>query len=252
MGDLGSQPIQHLAMSTPVDNAPVTGLSAANSLGLMPDIVPPVIGPKVINTDSRVGSGEIPSLSGKTNAPDPFDLAAGQGNRLPDQPNYLCGPDSWDNLYANAHGVMKSAWDKNWNNLYFDAHGAMESAWDKSWDNLYFDAHGVVESAWDKSWDNLYFDAHGVMESAWDKSWDNLYIDAHGVVESAWDKSWDNLYIDANGMKSAWDMRWETPKDNVPSPPQNDLNHARGFPATPVGSLKSIIPAYTSSHDARC
>lgn len=182
-------------MSTPADNAPVSGSSAENSVGLMPDLVPPVIDPKVIKTDSRVGNSETPSISGKTNPPDPFVLAADRRNRLPDQPNYLCGPDSWDNLYVNAYGVMESAWDKNW---------------------------------------------------------DNLYVDADGVMKSAWDKSWDGLYTDANGMESAWDKRWETLKDNVPPLPQNDLNHARGFPSMSAGSLKCITPAYTSSHDARC
>jgi len=123
----------------------------------MPDVIPPpVTGPKVINTDSWVGSSETPSMSGKTNAPDPFVSAAARRDRLPDQPNYLWGPDSWDNLYVDAHGVTKSTWDK----------------------------------------------------------------------------------------------RWETLDDNVPSPPQNDLNHAHGFPMMPVGSLDSITPAYTSSHDA--
>ena len=195
IGGLGSQSIQHLAISTPADNAPASELSAKNSLGLMPDVIPPpVTGPKVINTDSWVGSSETPSMSGKTNAPDPFVLAAARRDRLPDQPNYLWGPDSWDNLYVDAHGVVKSAWDKNW--------------------------------------DGLYVDAHGVVKSAWDQNWDGLYVDAHGVTKSTWDK------------------RWETLDDNVPSPPQNDLNHAHGFPMMPVGSLDSITPAYTSSHDA--
>ncbi len=88
------------------------------------------------------------------------------------------------------------------------------------------------------------------MKSAWDKNWDGFYVDAHGVVKSAWDKNWNGLYVDAHGItKSIWDKRWETLDDNVPSPPQNDLNHAHGFPMMSVGSLDSITPAYTSSHD---
>jgi len=137
IGGLVSQSIQHLAMSTPADNAPASELSAKNSLGLMPDVIPPpVMGPKVINTDSWVGSSETPSMSGKINAPDPFVLAAARRDRLPDQPNYLWGPDSWDNLYVDAHGVVKSAWDKNWDGLYVDAHGVTKSAWDKNWETL--------------------------------------------------------------------------------------------------------------------
>ena len=170
-------------MSAPADNAPVSELSAENSLGLMPDIVPPVIDPKVALTDSWVGSSETQSMSGRTNAPDPFVLAAARKDRLPDQPDL----DSWDSLYADVRGVVKSAEDNNW--------------------------------------DNLYFDAHGVMRRAGDNNWDNFYFDAHGVMRRAGDNNWDGLFTDAHGMGSTWDQRWETLDDNVPSPPQNGLNH---------------------------
>ncbi len=126
-------------MLTSADNASASVLSAKNSL--MPDVIsPPGTGPKVINTDSWVDSSETTSMSGKTNAPDP--LAAARRDRHPNQPNYLWRPDSWDNLY--------------WDDLYVDAHGIVKSACDKNWDDLYIDAHGVVKSAWDKNWDDLY------------------------------------------------------------------------------------------------
>ncbi len=66
-------------------------------------------------------------------------------------------------------------------------------------------------------------------------------------MKSAWDRNWDGLYVDAHGVtKSAWDKRWETLDDNLPSPQQNDLNHARGFPTIQhlVIKMESHLRAY--------
>ncbi len=50
----------------------------------------------------------------------------------------------------------------------------MKSIWNKNWDDLYVDAHEIVKSVWNKNWDGLYVDAHGITKSIWDKRWKTL------------------------------------------------------------------------------
>ena len=110
--NLGLQSKEYLAISQ-LAVVSVSGLSTANSLGLMSDTISQIIDSKVFNTDSRVDSGETLSLLVQTTVVYFVDLVADQENRLPDQSNYLCRSDSWNNLYVNIYRIIKNVWNTN-------------------------------------------------------------------------------------------------------------------------------------------